>query len=119
MQMGEEGPIVELPVDLVARLLNDAKGNGYDVSGWTVEEICLDLLAYAEDCETATVEQLTPLVKAWKGEDMQHIVVIGNVVDGLTFEGPFDTAEGAIEYADANVTKPEWVVAPLVSPEAE
>ena len=66
MQMGEEGPIVELPADIVASALNTAMEGGYDLSDWPVEDICLDLIAYAYDCGEATVEQLTPLVQAWK-----------------------------------------------------
>jgi hypothetical protein len=77
MQMGEEGPIVELPVDVVASALNTAKENGHDVSDWTVEDICLDLIAYEYDCEDVTVEQLTPLVQAWKDCHGTHAVRVG------------------------------------------
>lgn len=40
------------------------------------------------------------------------ILVIGNVVDGLRFVGPFEGVSLAIEYAEQNLGD-DWVVAPL------
>ena len=56
----------EITAETVADALTTAKENGYDVSDWTVEDICLDLIAYEYDCGEASVELLTPLVQAWK-----------------------------------------------------
>lgn len=41
-----------------------------------------------------------------------HIVVAGNIADGFTFYGPFNTADVAIRAADLNLDC-EWVVVPL------
>jgi len=43
------------------------------------------------------------------------IVVIGNVVDGLAFHGPFDTVDEAVNYGE-NCTD-EWVTAQLTEVE--
>jgi hypothetical protein len=56
----------EITAEIVAELLNDAVSNEYDLREWSVEDICLDLIAFSEDCEDSSVEQLTPFVKAWK-----------------------------------------------------
>lgn len=48
----------------------------------------------------------------------QHIVVLGNAVDGLTFVGPFDDYDAAMEYAGSYVDR-DWHIAPLSAPEEE
>lgn len=42
-----------------------------------------------------------------------HIVIVGNVVDGLHFVGPFKTVTHAIEWAKKYRTTDDWVTAPL------
>lgn len=44
------------------------------------------------------------------------IIVAGNVIDGLSFIGPFDCVESAIECA-ANCSLDEWCVGELEIPE--
>jgi hypothetical protein len=46
--------------------LNAAMDGGYDISDWTAEDIAIDLLCYAADCESSTVEVLIPFIQAWK-----------------------------------------------------
>ena len=41
-----------------------------------------------------------------------HVVIVGNVVDGIRIFGPFKTGELAIEWAQA-VRDYDWWVAPL------
>ena len=43
------------------------------------------------------------------------IIIEGNVVDGMSFHGPFDDHEDAIEWAEANL-KTDWLVATLQDP---
>jgi hypothetical protein len=40
--------------------------NDCDISDWPTADICLDLIAYAADCANANIEELSPLVQAWK-----------------------------------------------------
>jgi len=37
-----------------------------EMLGWTHEEIAQDLIDWSSDFEDSTVEQLVPLIKAWK-----------------------------------------------------
>jgi len=48
---------------------------------------------------------------------MKYILILGNIVDGLDFVGPFDTREAAIEYSDLIDT--DWTFAELDEPEVE
>lgn len=48
-----------------------------------------------------------------------HIVIAGNVVDGLEFFGPFKTSEHAVEWAAKYVREGEWTIAPLHEPVEE
>ena len=43
----------------------------------------------------------------------QSVLIVGNVIDGLTLYGPFDDANDAGEYADAMRIDDTWVVAPM------
>lgn len=49
---------------------------------------------------------------------MAKLLVIGNPVDGFTFQGPYDEAEDALQDAELFEDR-EWWVADLVTPEAE
>ena len=62
-----------ITAEKIAELLNDAKANDYDVSGWTNEEIATDLICYADECESASVEQLDPFIQAWKDKQCASI----------------------------------------------
>jgi hypothetical protein len=42
-----------------------------------------------------------------------HIAIVGNVVDGLKFYGPFKTAVDAMNWCNENITVEEWCIAPL------
>lgn len=44
------------------------------------------------------------------------VVIAGNVVDGLTFFGPFENQEEANQYAEDQLRKEDWVVALLNRP---
>jgi hypothetical protein len=51
----------------VSEMLNNAvDDNQYDLTGYTIEDIALDLLAYADLPEGVTKEELIPLIKVWK-----------------------------------------------------
>lgn len=51
---------------------------------------------------------------------MSVIIVHGNPVSGLSFYGPFDTADEAIAYEAKHLDDGgDWWVAPLVTPEDE
>ena len=41
---------------------------------------------------------------------LKYIIIVGNVVDGLRFYGPYDTAEDANEIADNAFKNEDWVV---------
>ena len=45
-----------------------------------------------------------------------YILVIGNVIDGLNFVGPFKSMKDAIYYGE-NETADDWNVANLLKPE--
>ena len=47
-----------------------------------------------------------------------HIVITGNPVDGLFFDGPFKTGEEAMEWADINQQGQDWWIAPLAGKDA-
>ena len=49
--------------------------------------------------------------------ESQCILVVGNVVDGLNFIGPFDDEELATEYVTKNKITEEWSIAELEDPE--
>lgn len=49
--------------------------------------------------------------------NVKYIIIFGNVVDGLTFRGPFETSSAAIDYADPLAE--EWVIAELTPPQQE
>jgi len=49
--------------------------------------------------------------------EMKYIIILGNVINGLDFVGPFDTREATIEYGDLINT--EWTFAELDEPEVE
>lgn len=49
---------------------------------------------------------------------LSHMVVEGNVFDGLTFYGPFKTQEDAIEYAGLEDLV-EWTACPMIMPDEE
>jgi hypothetical protein len=42
----------------------------------------------------------------------RYILVVGDLVDGVSFIGPFDDSTEATEYAEFTLREP-WVVAPL------
>jgi hypothetical protein len=46
-----------------------------------------------------------------------HILIVGNPVDGLTFYGPFATADEA--NAAGERVQDDWWIAPLKAPDAE
>jgi hypothetical protein len=45
---------------------------------------------------------------------MSYLVMCGNPCDGLSFTGPFESAEDASEYADT--LKCEWWIASMEAP---
>lgn len=45
---------------------------------------------------------------------MKYILIFGNVVDGLTFRGPFETHEQAMNYGEPIAE--EWTLAILEPP---
>jgi hypothetical protein len=45
------------------------------------------------------------------------IVILGNIIEGLTFVGPFDSDTEAVDFAES-LPPMEWLVAMLQSPEA-
>jgi hypothetical protein len=49
--------------------------------------------------------------------DDMYILIVGNVVDGLRFEGPFDCPSDAAEYAERYYKNEEYWVADLLTPE--
>ena len=44
---------------------------------------------------------------------MQTLLIAGNVVDGLTFYGPFEDSEDAIHFAECNLRDITWWVTDL------
>jgi hypothetical protein len=49
----------------------------------------------------------------------QHILIMGNPVDGFQFIGPFDIIDDAIKYGntDGNIGDHEWWTAEILVPE--
>jgi hypothetical protein len=47
--------------------------------------------------------------------DEKWILVVGNVVDGIVFDGPFDSQDEAHDYGE-RIRKGEWIIAPLREP---
>lgn len=47
---------------------------------------------------------------------VRYIVISGNVVDGLLFDGPFVTHDEAAEYAKNKFRISEWTVATIEGP---
>lgn len=45
--------------------LDDALENGYDVSGWEIEEILVDLFCFAADLEDEDIHDLRPHIESW------------------------------------------------------
>ena len=41
-----------------------------------------------------------------------HVVIVGNIVEGIRVIGPFDTAGEAVKWAEELVNE-EWLIAPL------
>ena len=41
---------------------------------------------------------------------LKYIIIVGNVVDGLRFYGPYDSADEANEVADNTFRNEDWVV---------
>jgi hypothetical protein len=48
-------------------------------------------------------------------ESMKSIIIVGNVVDGLNFYGPFDNAGDAMKYAEDIFKNSTWLVTTLYS----
>jgi hypothetical protein len=46
--------------------IKDASDNEYNIDDYTDEELAGDLLAYAEDCENETYEDILATVKEWR-----------------------------------------------------
>jgi len=46
-----------------------------------------------------------------------YILVVGNVIDGLSFIGPFDCPSDASDYAEFEERHEDWVVGDLLEPE--
>ena len=42
-----------------------------------------------------------------------HVVLLGNIVDGIRIFGPFRTGSEAWDWADTTIEDDEWVIAPL------
>lgn len=52
--------------EVVASNLNSAIENDYtEILSWPETDIALDLIAFAEDCEDCSVEELVPLIQRW------------------------------------------------------
>lgn len=52
--------------ETVASNLDSAIENGYfQILEWPVKDIALDLIAYAEDCEDCSVDELVPHIWNW------------------------------------------------------
>lgn len=52
--------------------LNSAIEGGYtEILGWTAEDVALDLLAYAEDCQEDTLADVLSHVQVWL-EERKH-----------------------------------------------
>ncbi len=47
---------------------------------------------------------------------IKYTVVVGNVIDGLSFHGPFDGFDEANNWADDELRNADWVVGKLHPP---
>jgi hypothetical protein len=47
---------------------------------------------------------------------MKYIVIIGDVVNGVRFYGPFATIRDATDYADEFTRGEEWIIGTVNSP---
>lgn len=45
-----------------------------------------------------------------------YMIAVGDIVDGMSFIGPFEDCEGANEYAECVYRNETWWVIDLVSP---
>lgn len=45
--------------------------------------------------------------------DKPHIIIAGNIFDGMAFYGPFADCEAAIEWAERELRQVEWLFATL------
>jgi hypothetical protein len=53
-----------------------------------------------------------------KGTIVKWIIVKGNVIDGLTFIGPFEERDNAVQYGDFEIHQSDdWCIAELEEPE--
>ena len=50
---------------------------------------------------------------------MQHILVVGDPVNGFLFYGPFDDGDAVITYAEKYFASVEWWIAVLDPPTAQ
>lgn len=48
---------------------------------------------------------------------MKHVIIVGNVVDGLSFIGPFDSNSKALDYGQGLID--EWHVAEMQEPSVD
>lgn len=48
--------------------------------------------------------------------DEQYVVYIGDAFNGATLYGPFDDAEEATQWAEANEQDSDWHVVKLINP---
>ena len=46
------------------------------------------------------------------------VVILGDIVSGISIIGPFKTGDAAIDWANDNAGDEDWRVVPLESPEA-
>jgi hypothetical protein len=51
-----------------------------------------------------------------KENNMQSIILHGNIFDGFDFHGPFEDHDAAIEWAEQQKFDHEWLVATLNAP---
>ena len=51
--------------------------------------------------------------------DKKYVVAFGNLADGHEFEGPFDTIEDAITYAENHNGGSEWWIIVVNPPEED
>lgn len=50
---------------------------------------------------------------------MKWIVAVGNAFEGITFQGPFDSADQALKYGKVVSGGGEWSIVPMDEPEPE
>jgi hypothetical protein len=56
-------------------------------------------------------------VSAGPDVDGPHVLIVGTMVEGFEFVGPFTTHDELEAYADANPVGDDWQSAPLNGPE--